>query len=60
MDTASNAGPRSAVGGVADSLPHAVPWVPAPKFSTGGEVEEGGAEAEAAAMGSADEVPEGV
>ena len=59
MDTAMNAGPRSVVGGVADSLPHAVPEVPAPKFSTGGGV-EGEAEEEATARASADEVPEGV
>ena len=62
MDTASNAGPRLAFEGFADSFPHEVPWVPAPKFSTAGDeidVEEGEAGEEAAATGRADEVLEG-
>ena len=62
MDTALNAGPRSAFEGFVGSFPHEVPWVPAPKFSTTGDeidVEEGEAEEEATATGRAAEVLEG-
>lgn len=42
MDTALNAGPRFPFEGVTGNFPHAVPWIPAPKFAT--DVDEADAE----------------